>query len=72
MDKFDWKNGLFIMAAVVLNCVVCGALMRPLVPAKKKPRKKNFFDRLVSYTTGLPRKFFDCLWVVKNRFSNFK
>ena len=47
MDKFDWKNGLFIMAAVVLNCVVCGALMRPLVPTKK-PRKKNFFDRFVS------------------------
>ena len=47
MDAFDWKNGLFIMAAVVLNCVVCGALMRPLVPTKK-PRKKNFFDRFVS------------------------
>ena len=55
MDTFDWKNGLFIMAAVVLNCVVCGALMRPLVPTKKRPRKKTFFDRLVSYTTGLPQ-----------------
>ena len=51
MDAFDWKNGLFIMAAVVLNCVVCGALMRPLVPTKK-PRKKNFFDRFVSFGNG--------------------
>ena len=48
MDAFDWKNGLFIISAVVLNCVVCGALMRPLEPPKKKkPRRKNFFDRLV-------------------------
>ena len=52
MDAFDWKNGLFIMVAVMLNCVVCGALMRPLVPTKK-PRKKNFFDRFVSFGDGI-------------------
>ncbi len=47
MEKFSWKNGLLIIAAVVLNCVICGALMKPLDAPKGKPRSKNFFDRLI-------------------------
>ena len=39
---------MLIVAAVVLNSCVCGMLMRPLEPPKKKrrPRAKNILDRL--------------------------
>lgn len=36
LDIFDWRNLLFLQAGIILNCAVCAALMRPLVPKKKK------------------------------------
>ena len=51
LDGYDWKNALFILAGVVFNGCVCGALMRPLEPVKKPkkvkiPREKNVLDRI--------------------------
>lgn len=52
LDTYDWKNALLIMAGIIFNGAVCGALMRPLMPAKrKKPepkpaRAKNVLDRI--------------------------
>lgn len=49
LDEYAWQNTVMILAAIILNGVVCGALMRPLEPPKKKskrPRNKNVIDRL--------------------------
>ncbi|KAL4228580.1 hypothetical protein ACF0H5_011630 [Mactra antiquata] len=54
LDQFDWRNALFILAGIVFNGCVCGALMRPLkapVKPKKdkkfsKAREKNVLDRI--------------------------
>ncbi|KAK3107134.1 hypothetical protein FSP39_007911 [Pinctada imbricata] len=35
----DWRNMLMIHAGIVLNGAVCGMLMRPLEPPKRKKRK---------------------------------
>ncbi|XP_053408557.1 monocarboxylate transporter 14-like isoform X1 [Mercenaria mercenaria] len=51
LDEFDWKNALFILAGIVFNGCLCGALMRPLEAPKTKkdkpkPREKNVIDRI--------------------------
>jgi len=51
LDGYNWKNALFILAGIVFNGCVCGALMRPLEPVRKpkkieKPREKNVLDRI--------------------------
>lgn len=52
LDQYDWRNALFILAGIVFNACVFGALMRPLEPPKKAipdpeiPREKNIVDRL--------------------------
>ena len=51
LDTFDWKNAIMIIAGIVLNAAVLGALMRPLEPVKKSrdpeiPRQKNVLDRI--------------------------
>lgn len=51
LDQFDWKNALFILAGIVFNGCVFGALMRPLevsrpIRSKPKPREKNMIDRI--------------------------
>ncbi|XP_056627816.1 monocarboxylate transporter 4 [Triplophysa dalaica] len=33
--KFGWRGGFLILGGLLLNCCVCGALMRPLVAPKK-------------------------------------
>ncbi|CAF1558289.1 unnamed protein product [Adineta steineri] len=33
---FGWKYGLVILAAILLLCVICAALMVPLKPIKKR------------------------------------
>ncbi|KPP79939.1 monocarboxylate transporter 4-like [Scleropages formosus] len=33
--KYGWRGGFLILGGMLLNCCVCGALMRPLVPPKK-------------------------------------
>lgn len=34
VDEYSWKGTLIILAGVSLNCIACGALMRPLVEPK--------------------------------------
>ncbi|MEE6511813.1 hypothetical protein FKM82_018618 [Ascaphus truei] len=33
--EFGWRGGFLILGGLLLNCCVCGALMRPLEPPKK-------------------------------------
>ncbi|KAI0236175.1 hypothetical protein LSAT2_013218, partial [Lamellibrachia satsuma] len=49
VDTFDWKKAMLIIAVVVLISVVCGMLMVPLHPSKRrrKPREKNLLDRFM-------------------------
>merc|ERR1712127_1107965 len=38
LNTFDWRGANLILAALILNCMVFGALMRPLpLPKKRKP-----------------------------------
>lgn len=30
LEHFDWKNANLILAGLILNCAIFGALMRPL------------------------------------------
>ncbi|XP_055694058.1 monocarboxylate transporter 14 isoform X2 [Lutzomyia longipalpis] len=39
LEYMDWKNANFILAGLILNCAVFGALMRPLEYPKKKKMK---------------------------------
>ncbi|CAG5898758.1 unnamed protein product [Menidia menidia] len=32
--QYGWRGGFLILGGILLNCCVCAALMRPLVPAK--------------------------------------
>lgn len=33
--QYGWRGGFLILGGLLLNCCVCGALMRPLLPPKK-------------------------------------
>ncbi|KAM6913685.1 monocarboxylate transporter 4-like [Lycodopsis pacificus] len=33
-DQYGWRGGFLILGGILLNCCVCGALMRPLVAPK--------------------------------------
>lgn len=35
--QYGWRGGFLLLGGLLLNCCVCGALMRPLLP--KKPQK---------------------------------
>ncbi|XP_059607404.1 monocarboxylate transporter 14 isoform X2 [Phlebotomus argentipes] len=45
LEYMDWKNANFILAGLILNCAVFGALMRPLEYPKKK-RMKPLMQRM--------------------------
>ncbi|XP_005989133.1 monocarboxylate transporter 4 [Latimeria chalumnae] len=40
-DKYGWRGGFLILGGMLLNCCVCGALMRPLDPPKQKGDTKE-------------------------------
>lgn len=42
VQQYSWKGCLMIMAGVSLQCLVCGALMRPLVPTLSVLRPEAF------------------------------
>ncbi|OCT62683.1 monocarboxylate transporter 4 isoform X1 [Xenopus laevis] len=67
LDTYGWRGGFLIMAGLIFNCTVCGALMRPLVAPKKakveqaeedlkknieKPPKKKIIDITVCKDKG--------------------
>ena len=45
MDLYGWRNLVFIQAAIILNCAVCGMLMRPLKPVRKKKFNLNNLEK---------------------------
>lgn len=38
-DQYGWRGGFLILGGLLLNCCVCGALMKPLVAPKKLKAK---------------------------------
>ncbi|RUS82819.1 hypothetical protein EGW08_009439, partial [Elysia chlorotica] len=61
LSEYQWHGALLIIAGVIFNGCICGALMRPLT-AKPRPRpkpktksttrEKNILDRLKESTNG--------------------
>jgi hypothetical protein len=43
IDRFGWKGAMLITAGLVLNCIIFGALFRPL-EAPKKGKKTQVTD----------------------------
>lgn len=41
IDEYGWRGAILIEAAIILNCVLCGALFRPLKKAKTKNKNKG-------------------------------
>uniref|UniRef100_A0A3Q3B4G7 Solute carrier family 16 member 3b n=1 Tax=Kryptolebias marmoratus TaxID=37003 RepID=A0A3Q3B4G7_KRYMA len=38
--QYGWRGGFLILGGLLLNCCVCGALMKPLVPPKSAQKKE--------------------------------
>uniref|UniRef100_A0A4W4HT33 Major facilitator superfamily (MFS) profile domain-containing protein n=1 Tax=Electrophorus electricus TaxID=8005 RepID=A0A4W4HT33_ELEEL len=41
LDNFGWRGSFFILGAIVLNCCVAGALMRPITITAKPPANQS-------------------------------
>ena len=41
IDTYSWRGAILIEAGIILNCVLCGALFRPLMNKKKRKTFKN-------------------------------
>ena len=66
LDVYDWKSTILILAGIVFNGIVCGALMRPLEAKRKRKStsdqndagkfdKKFLFDNSgTEYTRSVP------------------
>ncbi|XP_029454891.1 monocarboxylate transporter 4 isoform X1 [Rhinatrema bivittatum] len=51
--QFGWRGGFLILGGLILNCCVCGALMRPLEPPKTAK------DNTKEITQKKPKKLLD-------------
>ncbi|KAK2866506.1 hypothetical protein Q7C36_002562 [Tachysurus vachellii] len=40
-SELGWRGSFMVLGAVLLNCCVCGAVMRPLGPPKHRPTKEK-------------------------------
>lgn len=40
-SELGWRGSFLVLGAVLLNCCVCGAVMRPLEPQKRRAAKGN-------------------------------
>ncbi|XP_019412066.1 PREDICTED: monocarboxylate transporter 4 [Crocodylus porosus] len=43
--EYGWRGGFLILGGMLLNCCVCGALMRPLEPPKKSEVTKEIAEK---------------------------
>ncbi|XP_071330933.1 monocarboxylate transporter 4-like [Trachinotus anak] len=43
--QYGWRGGFLILGGILLNCCVCGALMKPLVAPKNNPPKDMEQDK---------------------------
>uniref|UniRef100_A0A8C9EH67 Major facilitator superfamily (MFS) profile domain-containing protein n=2 Tax=Pavo cristatus TaxID=9049 RepID=A0A8C9EH67_PAVCR len=53
--EYGWRGGFLILGGMLLNCCVCGALMRPLEPPKKseatkEPAEKKAKKKLLDFS----------------------
>ncbi|XP_043193230.1 uncharacterized protein LOC122365772 isoform X2 [Amphibalanus amphitrite] len=46
LREYGWKGGNMILAGIILNAVVCGALMRPLVYKKPSDKQKPLLQKM--------------------------
>ncbi|XP_056153135.1 monocarboxylate transporter 4 [Lampris incognitus] len=53
---FGWRGGFLILGGILLNCCVCGALMRPLLPPKKLLEPEVNAVRAVEEKKPQPKK----------------
>ncbi|KAL2078490.1 hypothetical protein ACEWY4_026175 [Coilia grayii] len=37
-SEYGWRGSFLVLGGVLLNCCVCGAVMRPLMPRRKPPK----------------------------------
>lgn len=42
--QYGWRGGFLLLGGILLNCCVCGALMRPLLPPKKPREQDNHVE----------------------------
>ncbi|XP_060109038.1 monocarboxylate transporter 4 [Heteronotia binoei] len=45
--EYGWRGGFLILGGILLNCCVCGALMRPLEPPKKTEDSKAVSEKKI-------------------------
>jgi len=43
MDAYGWKIGMYVFAAIMLSCILFGAIMIPLKP-KRIPIKRDLVE----------------------------
>ncbi|XP_045899211.1 monocarboxylate transporter 6 [Micropterus dolomieu] len=43
--QFGWRGSFLILGGVLLNCCVCGAVMRPIASGPNKPRCSQVLDK---------------------------
>uniref|UniRef100_A0A8D0EFC4 Solute carrier family 16 member 3 n=1 Tax=Salvator merianae TaxID=96440 RepID=A0A8D0EFC4_SALMN len=60
--EYGWRGGFLILGGLLLNCCVCGALMRPLDPPKnpepsKTASEKQVKKKLLDFTVFQDRGF---------------
>lgn len=69
-EHYGWKGCLIIMAGVCLQCILCGALMRSLVPTLKVLQPNAFLskdedERNVAKSEPVNNRFISSLPVIK-------
>uniref|UniRef100_H3CDR2 Solute carrier family 16 member 3 n=1 Tax=Tetraodon nigroviridis TaxID=99883 RepID=H3CDR2_TETNG len=60
--QFGWRGGFLILGGILLNCCVCGALMRPLLPNEKdqaveEPKNAHPKKKLLDFSVFRDRGF---------------
>ncbi|XP_051243991.1 monocarboxylate transporter 6 [Dicentrarchus labrax] len=45
LSQFGWRGSFLILGGVLLNCCVCGAVMRPIASGPNKPRHSQVSDK---------------------------
>lgn len=60
--QYGWRGGFLILGGILLNCCVCGALMRPLLPdrrhqAAEEPKNAHPKKKLLDFSVFRDRGF---------------
>lgn len=69
LSELGWRGSFLVLGAVLLNCCVCGAVMRPLEPQKRRGAKERNNGTKPLAEEG----FKDQMWVVwRSLISSFR